>query len=136
MPGGIGVEPREKKPIKVTLKDGSVKEGIAGETTPLSIAEGISKGLANVTVAAKVNGNVVDAWVPLEDDCTLELLKFDDEAGKHVYWHSSAHVLGQAMELELGGKLCIGPALEEGFYYDMGGDVYVPPRERVSRVSE
>lgn len=129
-----------QKPIKITLPDGSVKEGTAFVTTPLDIASGISKGLAQNTVAAKVNGEVRDCWRPLEDDCLLELVKFDSPEGKHVFWHSSAHVLGQALELEYGAKLCIGPALEEGFYYDMASDEpvsegqYAKIQERVKAI--
>ncbi len=68
---------------------------------------------------AKVNGEVWDLDRPLEDDCSLQLLKFDDDEGKAVFWHSSAHILGEAMERVYGGHLCYGPPIESGFYYDM-----------------
>lgn len=109
----------EPKPISITLPDGKVLEGVAGETTPLSIAKGISSGLARATISSKVNGVMYDCWRPLEEDCSLELVKFDSDEGKHVFWHSSAHVLGQALEKTYNARLCIGPALDEGgFYYE------------------
>lgn len=106
-------------PIKIVLPDGSVKEGIKGVTTPLDVALGISKSLAKKVVVAKVDGaQAWDAFRPLEADCALQLLSFDDADGRETFWHSSAHVLGEALELEFGVDLTIGPALEEGFYYD------------------
>ena len=79
----------EKKPIKITLPDGAVKDGKAYETTPLDIAKDISQGLANAVVAAKVDGKVWDLTRRLEGDCNLALLKFDDKDGLDTYWHSS-----------------------------------------------
>ena len=87
------------KPIKVTLPDGAEKEAVAGETTALDIAGMISQGLRNATLAAKVDGVVTDAWRPLVASCALELLTFKQDEGKAVFWHSSAHLLGQAMEV-------------------------------------
>lgn len=107
------------EPIKVTLPDGKVLEGESWRTTPYNIAEKISKGLADNTVVAKVNGVLYDLDRPLEGDCELQLLKFDDEEGKMVFWHSTAHLMGEAMELAYGGCLCYGPPIENGFYYDM-----------------
>jgi len=107
------------KPIKVTLPDGKVMDGESWRTTPLNIAEQISKGLADNTVIAKVNDELWDLERPLEDSCQLKLLKFDDEEGKYVFWHSTAHLMGEAMELAYGGCLCYGPPIENGFYYDM-----------------
>uniref|UniRef100_F6S5E7 threonine--tRNA ligase n=1 Tax=Equus caballus TaxID=9796 RepID=F6S5E7_HORSE len=78
-----------------------------------------SQGLADNTVIAKVNKAVWDLDRPLEEDCTLELLKFEDEEAQAVYWHSSAHIMGEAMERVYGGCLCYGPPIENGFYYDM-----------------
>ena len=83
------------------------------------IASGISSGLAENTVIAKVNGKLWDLDRPLEDSCTLQLLKFDDEDAQKVFWHSTAHILGEAMERCYGGCLCYGPPIENGFYYDM-----------------
>ncbi|KAG8512656.1 Threonine--tRNA ligase, cytoplasmic, partial [Galemys pyrenaicus] len=77
------------------------------------------QGLADNTVIAKVNKAVWDLDRPLEEDCTLELLKFEDEEAQAVYWHSSAHIMGEAMERVYGGCLCYGPPIENGFYYDM-----------------
>jgi len=105
-------------PIKIVLPDGGVKEGIQHVTTPLDIANGIAKKLGQSSIVAKVDGNVWDMFRPLEGDCALQLCNFDDPDGKETYWHSSSHVLGQALELEFGVDLTIGPAIEEGFYYD------------------
>jgi threonyl-tRNA synthetase len=106
-------------PIKIVLPDGSVKEGVKGVTTPLDVAAQISKALAKKVVVAKLDGaKIWDAFRPLEGDCALQLLSFADAEGRETFWHSSAHVLGEALELEFGVDLTIGPALEEGFYYD------------------
>uniref|UniRef100_A0A8C6WZ05 threonine--tRNA ligase n=1 Tax=Neogobius melanostomus TaxID=47308 RepID=A0A8C6WZ05_9GOBI len=109
----------ESKPIQVTLPDGKVVEAESWKSTPYQIACGISQGLADNTVIAKVNNAVWDLDRPLEDSCSLQLLKFDDEEAQAVYWHSSAHILGEAMERVYGGCLCYGPPIENGFYYDM-----------------
>jgi threonyl-tRNA synthetase len=110
---------KEVKPIKVVLPDGKEMAGESWRTTPYQIAEKISKGLADNTVIAKVNDELWDLDRPLEGDCNLKLLKFDDEEGKYVFWHSTAHLMGEAMELAYGGCLCYGPPIENGFYYDM-----------------
>jgi len=109
----------ESQPIKVTLPDGKVVEAESWKTTPYQVASGISQGLADNTVIAKVNKVLWDLDRPLEEDCTLQLLKFDDEEAQAVYWHSSAHIMGEAMEKVYGGCLCYGPPIENGFYYDM-----------------
>merc|ERR1712002_248326 len=105
--------------ITVTLPDGKEVAGESWRTTPYDIAVGISKGLADNCVVAKVNGELWDLDRPLEQDVKLELIKFDDEEGQAVFWHSSAHVLGEAMERVYAGHLCYGPPIEQGFYYDM-----------------
>lgn len=105
--------------IKVTLPDGKEVEGRSWTTTPLDIATQISKGLADTCVVAKVNGEPWDLDRPFEADSKLELLKFNDDEAKYVYWHSTAHILGEAMERTYGGCLCYGPPVENGFYYDM-----------------
>ncbi|GAB1610218.1 threonine--tRNA ligase, cytoplasmic-like isoform X1 [Argonauta hians] len=105
--------------ITITLPDGKEVAGQSWRTTPYDIAKGISQGLADNTVISKVNGELWDIERPLENDCTLKFLKFDDDEGKQVFWHSSAHILGEAMELKYGGHLCYGPPIEGGFYYDM-----------------
>ncbi len=70
-------------------------------------------------MVAKVNGELWDLDRPLEKDSDLKLLKFEDPEGQYVFWHSSAHILGEAMEKHYGGHLCYGPPIENGFYYDM-----------------
>ncbi|XP_006875438.1 PREDICTED: threonine--tRNA ligase, cytoplasmic-like isoform X2 [Chrysochloris asiatica] len=110
---------KNSKPIKVTLPDGKQVDAASWKTTPYHVACGISQGLADNTVIAKVNKAVWDLDRPLEEDCTLELLKFEDEEAQAVYWHSSAHIMGEAMERVYGGCLCYGPPIENGFYYDM-----------------
>ncbi|XP_061856049.1 threonine--tRNA ligase 2, cytoplasmic isoform X2 [Colius striatus] len=109
----------QSKPIKITLADGKMAEGQSWKTTPYQLAVGISQVLASNAVIAKVNGELWDLDRPLEGACTLELLTFDNEEAKAVYWHSSAHILGEAMEGYFGGCLCYGPPIENGFYYDM-----------------
>ncbi|XP_041081965.1 threonine--tRNA ligase 1, cytoplasmic-like isoform X1 [Polyodon spathula] len=107
------------KPITVTLPDGKQVEGQAWRTTPYQIAWQISQGLADSAVIARVDRELWDLDRPLQGDCSLELLRFDHEDAQAVYWHSSAHVLGEAMERFYGGCLCYGPPIENGFYYDM-----------------
>jgi threonyl-tRNA synthetase len=89
------------------------------ETSPLQIASMLSKSLANDTVIAKVDGELWDLDRPLEKSCGLQFLKFDDDEGKAVYWHSSAHVLGEAAERHYGCLLSHGPPTADGFFYDM-----------------
>ncbi|XP_060473819.1 threonine--tRNA ligase 2, cytoplasmic [Panthera onca] len=105
--------------ITVRVADGKTVEGEVWKTTPYQVAAEISQELAESTVVAKVNGELWDLDRPLEGDSTLELLMFDNEEAQAVYWHSSAHILGEAMELYYGGHLCYGPPIENGFYYDM-----------------
>ncbi|ONK78917.1 uncharacterized protein A4U43_C01F980 [Asparagus officinalis] len=106
--------------IKITLPDGAVKEGKRWLTSPLDVAKEISLGLASNCLIAEVNGVLWDMARPLEEDCTLKLFKFDSDEGRDTFWHSSAHILGEALEREYGCKLCIGPCTTrgEGFYYD------------------
>ncbi|XP_068641015.1 threonine--tRNA ligase, mitochondrial 1 [Aristolochia californica] len=106
--------------IKVTMPDGSVKEGKKWITSPFDIAKAISKSLAADALIAEVNGTLCDMLRPLEGDCQLKLFKFDSNEGRDTFWHSSAHILGEALEREYGCKLCIGPCTTrgEGFYYD------------------
>lgn len=113
----IAKKPQE--PIQVTLPDGKVVEGVAWKTSPYDIAKGISPGLADNTVISKVNGVLWDLDRPLEENCSLQLLKFEDEEAQAVFWHSTAHVLGESLERIYGGCLCYGPPIESGFYYDM-----------------
>lgn len=116
----IAAKPRE--PITITLGDGSIKPGTSWETTPAEIAKAISNSLYKRTVVAKLNGDDEQLWDlerPLEASCKLELVTFDDPIGKKVFWHSSAHILGEASERRFGCSLCIGPPIDNGFYYEM-----------------
>ena len=116
--------------IKVTLPDGSVREYQKG-TTSLQVALSISEGLARNVLAAKINGEVWDATRPLNEDCQLTLLTWNDTDGKQTMWHSSAHLMAEALEaLYPGVKLGIGPPIENGFYYDVDfGDKPLSPEE-------
>ncbi len=105
--------------IKITFPDNSVKEFAEG-TTSLQIAESISPRLASEVLAASVNGEVWDLTRPIMNDASVRLFKWDDDEGKHAYWHSSAHLMAEALqELYPGIKFGIGPAIENGFYYDV-----------------
>lgn len=105
--------------IKITFPDGSVREYAKG-TTSMQIAESISQRLAQEVLAAKVNGQIWDLTRPVNEDATIELLKWEDEDGKHAYWHSSAHLMAEAVQiLYPHAKFGIGPAIENGFYYDI-----------------
>ncbi|MDR2385427.1 MAG: threonine--tRNA ligase [Tannerella sp.] len=104
--------------IKITFPDGT-KEFSKG-ITPMRIAEGISAKLAQEVLAAKVNDEIRDLLRPIDNDATLRLLKWEDEEGKHTFWHSSAHLMAEALqELYPNVKFGIGPAIENGFYYDV-----------------
>ena len=113
----IAKQPRQD--IEIEMQDGSKKKGTSWETTPAQIARDISKSLFERTVISKVGGELWDLERPLEKSCKLQLLDFDNEEGKKVYWHSSAHILGEAAERRYGCSLCIGPPVEDGFYYEM-----------------
>ncbi|KAF9358674.1 threonyl-tRNA synthetase [Mortierella sp. AD094] len=105
--------------ITITMRDGSKREGVAWQTSPMDIAKGIAKSLSERVVIAKVDDVLWDLERPLVGSCKLELLDFDSEEGKAVFWHSSAHVLGEACEKHYGCHLCVGPPIEDGFYYEM-----------------
>ncbi len=105
--------------IQITLPDGSVREYPIG-ITGLEIARSISEGLMRNVLAAKVNGEVWDATRPIHEDAEVQLLTWKDDAGKATFWHSSAHLMAEAIEaLYPGTKFGIGPAIEQGFYYDI-----------------
>ncbi|MEQ9403774.1 MAG: threonine--tRNA ligase [Cyclobacteriaceae bacterium] len=105
--------------ITITLPDGSKKEFSKGSTS-LDVAMSISEGLARNVLAAKVNGEVWDAFRPIHSDSALQLLTWNDDEGKSTMWHSSAHLMAEALEaLYPGVKLGIGPPIENGFYYDV-----------------
>ena len=128
--------------IIITLPNGDIKHGLAFKTTPFDIANSISKGLAESVIIAKVvyttkldtdiivpcdeddeneqldEGELWDMCRPLVGNCKLILLNFNDSEAKNVFWHSSSHVLGAAIEGVFGSQLTIGPSLKDGFYYD------------------
>jgi threonyl-tRNA synthetase len=105
--------------IKITLPDGSVREYEQG-TTAHQIALSISEGLARNVLAAVVNGEVWDSSRPIDSDSSVKLLTWNDQEGKSTFWHSSAHLMAEALEvLYPGTKFGIGPAIETGFYYDV-----------------
>ena len=116
--------------IKITFPDNSVREYAEG-TTAMQIAESISSSLAQEVLAASVNGETWDLTRPINEDASVKLLKWEDEEGKHAFWHSSAHLMAEALqELYPGIKFGIGPAIENGFYYD------VDPGEAVIKESD
>ena len=104
--------------IKVTLKDNVVKE-FESATTAADVAKSLGMGLYKAACAAKIDGNVCDLRTPIEKDCSLEILTFDNVEGKKAFWHTSSHVLAQAVKrLFPNAKFAIGPAIDNGFYYD------------------
>lgn len=113
---------KERKPVNVELKDGTIKVATSWETSPLDIAKEIGKSFADRQVISKVDGELWDLERPLEKDCKLEFLDFEHPEGKAVFWHSSAHVLGEGCECHFGAHLCFGPPTEDGFFYDMAID--------------
>lgn len=105
--------------MKITLKDGSVREYEGGRRV-LDIAKDISEGLARTATSAKVNGEIVDLRKEVSEDCELELLTFDSEDGKGAFWHTTSHIMAQAVKrLYPETKLAIGPSIDNGFYYDL-----------------
>ena len=105
--------------INITFLDGAVRQYEAGISAD-GIAKSISEGLARKVLAATVNGEVWDSTRPIHSDASLQLLTWDDEAGKNTFWHSSAHLMAEAVEaLYPGVKFWVGPALDKGFYYDI-----------------
>ena len=110
--------------ISIELKDGSKKQVNEG-TSIIEVAKEISEGLARVALAGRVNGKVVDLRYKLNKDCKLEILTFDDEDGKKAYWHTTSHIMAQAIKRlykDTKIQLTIGPAIENGFYYDFDTD--------------
>src|SRR5882762_11739292 len=112
--------------VKISLPDGSVREypqGVKGS----EIASSISEGLARVSLAIEVNGEVWDLSRPITTDASIKILTWNDKPGKTTFWHSSAHLLAEALEaLYPGVKFGTGPAIENGFYYDvdLGGKIF------------
>lgn len=114
--------------INITLPDGSIRQYEKG-VTALDIARSISEGLARNVLSATVNGEIRDAFRPINQDATLKLNTWNDKEGKSTYWHSSAHLMAEALEaIYPGTKFGIGPAIEQGFYYDVDtGDITLTP---------
>ena len=105
--------------VKITFPDGSVREYEQG-VTGLQIAESISPALARDVVSCGINGETTELNRPINEDATIALYKFDDEEGKHTFWHTSAHLLAEALqELYPGIQFGFGPAIENGFFYDV-----------------
>src|SRR5215510_4824035 len=105
--------------INITFPDGAVRQYDEGSTA-LDIAKSISEGLARKVIAANVNGQVRDATRAINEDASLKLLTWNDPEGKSTFWHSSAHLMAEAVEsLFPGVKFWVGPPVENGFYYDM-----------------
>ncbi|RXW16925.1 hypothetical protein EST38_g8929 [Candolleomyces aberdarensis] len=113
----VKAQPRQE--ITVTLPDGSERKATSWETSPMDIAKEVSKSLSERIVIAKVDGELWDLDRPLEKSVKLELLDFEHPEGKKVFWHSSAHVLGEAAEKHYGCHLCLGPPTDDGFFYEM-----------------
>ncbi len=105
--------------MKIMLKDGSIKEVEQGISV-IDLAKQISEGLARVATCARVDGKVVDLRTVLSKDCSLEILTFDSDLdGKKAYWHTTSHIMAQAVKrLFPNAKLAIGPSIDDGFYYD------------------
>jgi threonyl-tRNA synthetase len=105
--------------INITFPDGAVRQYKKG-ITAIGIAQSISEGLARKVLAAEVNGQVWDATRSIENDTSLKLLTWDDNGGKNTFWHSSAHLMAEAIESMIPGvKFWVGPPVENGFYYDV-----------------
>ena len=117
------------KLINIKLKDGSVIQYEKGMTA-LDIASDISKGLARVALAAEIDGQVMDLMTEIHKDSELNILKFDDDGGKKAFWHTSAHIMAQAVKrIFPEAKLAIGPAIDNGFYYDFDVDRPFTPED-------
>src|SRR5690606_9976288 len=110
---------QQKSMIAITLPDGSIKKFEAG-VTPMDVAKSISEGLARNVISAAFNGTTIETTTPLTQDGNLILFTWNDDEGKKAFWHSTSHVMAQALEeLYPGIKLTIGPAIDNGFYYDI-----------------
>lgn len=108
--------------IKITFPDGNSKEFPKG-TSSLDIAKSISKGLAEDVLVAEVNGKLVDLVKPINEDSSVKFYKFGDDEGRKVYWHTTSHIMAQAIEeLFPGAKFGVGPPIENGFYYDVDSE--------------
>ena len=117
----------ENRQIHITLPDGSIREYPLG-ITGLQIAESISKRLANDALALAFNDRIIDLGTPIEQDGNVRIFTWKDPEGKEVYWHSSSHLMAHAIqELHPEAKFGVGPAIEEGFYYDIDIETVLTP---------
>ena len=120
--------------IKVTLPDGTVREYEKGATA-LDVAKSISEGLARNVLAARIDDEVLDAFLPLNKDVNLSLLTWNDDEGKSTLWHSSAHLMAEALEFFYPGiKLAIGPPIANGFYYDIDFEEHTIKEEDLPKI--
>ena len=119
--------------VRIQFPDGAVRSYEKG-ITALGIAKSISEGLAKKVLAASINGEVWDATRPIHQDAALKLLTWDDADGKSTFWHSSAHLLAEAVEMQFpGAKFWVGPAVEKGFYYDIDlGDNHIKEEDVIA----
>ena len=116
--------------INITLPDNSVRSFEGESITPLEIAKNISNGLAKKAVAASVDGEAVSLMEPITKDAKVAIYTFDDEEGRHVFRHSASHILAEAVvRLFPGTKLAIGPAIKDGFYYDLDSEHKFVPED-------
>ncbi len=122
--------------INITFPDGNVRQYEKG-TTAFEIARSISEGLARNVLSAKVNGEVWDATRPLNEDAKVQLLTWNDQDGKKTFWHSSAHLMAEALEaLYPGIKFGAGPATDSGFYYDVDPGDYKISQEDFPKIEQ
>jgi threonyl-tRNA synthetase len=122
--------------IRITLPDGSVREYEKG-TTALGVAQSLSEGLARNVLAVKINDEVKDASLPINEDVSLQLLTWNDDEGKSTMWHSSAHLMAEALEFFYPGiKLAIGPPVANGFYYDVDFMDYSIKEEDLAKIEQ
>jgi len=125
----MNINMQQNNKIDITFPDGSIKEFESG-IQPIEIAEGISKGLAKNVLAAKVNDKLVASNQPITENAVIKLLTFNDDEGKDLFWHSSAHLMAQAVKrLYPKAQLGIGPPVDDGFYYDIDLDKKLSPED-------
>ncbi|MGN0630380.1 MAG: TGS domain-containing protein, partial [Ruminococcus sp.] len=122
--------------IKLTLKDGSVRE-IESAASAAEVVKGIGMGLYKAACCVKINGEVKDLRTVIDSDCEFEVMTFDSEEGKKTFWHTASHILAQAVKrLYPNAKLAIGPAIDGGFYYDFDLEKPFSPDELTKIESE
>jgi threonyl-tRNA synthetase len=126
--------------ITISLPDGKNEFGTSWETTPMSILKSLNdKALLEQTIISEVDGDLWDLGRPLERSCSLRFLSFEDPKGQQVFWHSSAHILGECSELCLGSHLVLGPPIDNGFYYEMslpgGASVTETDTEKLEKIA-